>query len=153
MVILVVVLVGVLPVQNACREPARHPVERIRSTGLAQLTGSAGVNTSSIRKSPSGCERDTSSACVVQRERRGSLTNQRGPHAKTRIGPDTIAAGKQKALALDLDAPVDFDLGLELVDSPGLSGRVDGAYNVLGHIRKGSVCVHDARRGSRGAAS
>ncbi len=86
------VVVGVLAVQNACRDPAVRDRRRssrrelrIRSTGLAQVTGSAGVNRSLIRKSPSGVDQDTSTArCVVQNKRGAASTNQRGHHAESR---------------------------------------------------------------------
>src|SRR4029077_16865586 len=66
---------------------------------------------------------------AVQGEWRRLPAGQRGEHALVGVGPDVVAAAEEEAASAD-PGLVASDLGLERVDHPDLTWRVDAAHGV-----------------------
>ena len=89
-------------------------------------------------------QRDTGKGAAVFNERSRGFTNQRGKHASASWWPsDAIAASQDKPLPFDLDVPIIFYLGLEVLDPPDLTGRIDSTDSVSVDRNSARGCVHD----------
>ena len=97
-----------------------------------------------------GLERNAAGVRVVERERGGGFTDQRGEHALVGIGPDAVASGQQQTPSVDLDASVDLHPRLEIGDGPDLTGRIDRPHRVAVHVRKRPGGAHISRRARDG---
>src|SRR3972149_1221836 len=113
--------------------PANQPLLlafRISSTGGAP-TPPRETPTPPLPQAPSGGgEPPPRRRGAALGERSHRLTNQRGEHIRVGIAADIVAAAQQQPFAMDLNPPVDLDIGLEISDHPDLACGLDSANYV-----------------------
>src|SRR2546430_14923529 len=91
-------------------------VTRIRSTGLPHAAGSAGISTSSIRKSPLAAS--GTPVMFVLNWVKGGVASQIsvGKKVGVAVRANGFASAQQQASAVDADTPVDVQVRSEIGD-------------------------------------
>src|SRR4029077_4501856 len=88
-----------------------------------------------------GCERDAGKGGAALNKWGCGFTNQRGKYVLPCCPPGIIAASQDQPPPRDLNVPVRLHFGVQVVDYPDLTGRVNAANDVPSHIRETTISI------------